>query len=78
MNKDQFGKRIKIARLRKNMRQIDVATALHEFDLEINQSTLGKIERGERNMYVYELVALIEILDVSLEWVINGGELDIS
>ena len=78
MNKEQFGKRIKMARLRKNMRQIDVAMALEEFDIDVNQSTLGKIERGERNMYVYELVALAEILDISVEWVIKGGELDIS
>lgn len=77
MDKAQFGKRIKIARQRKNMRQIDVATALIEFEVEMNQSTLGKIERGERNLYVYELVALAEILDISVEWVVKGGELEI-
>ena len=77
MKKDQFGKRIKIARLRKNLRQIDVATALLDYEIAINQSTLGKIERGERNLLVYELVALAEILDISTEWIIKGGDLDI-
>jgi transcriptional regulator with XRE-family HTH domain len=78
MVKTQFGKRIKMARLRKNMRQVDLAIALQEYDIDMNQSTLGKIERGERNMYVYELSAFVEILDVSVEWVVNGGELEIS
>ena len=74
----QYGERLKIARLRKDMRQIDVTTALQEYDIDLNQTVIGKIERGERNLYVYELAALIEILDVSADWVIKGGELNIS
>jgi len=78
MDKQQFGERLRIARLRKNMRQVDVTTALQEYDININQTTLGKIERGERNIYVHELAAFVEVLDVSLEWVVKGGELKIS
>ena len=78
MDKKQFGKRLRIARLRKNLRQIDVSIALEEYYIDINQTAIGKIERGERNLYVHELAAIVEILDVSVEWVVKGGELKIS
>lgn len=77
MDKKQFGERLKIARQRKSLRQIDISIALEEYDINMNQSAIGKIERGERNLYVHELAALAEILDVSLDWVIKGGELKI-
>lgn len=78
MDKRQFGERLRIARLRKNLRQVDVTIALQEYGIDMNQTTLGKIERGERNIYVHELAAFVEVLDVSAEWVIRGGELKIS
>ena len=78
MTKKQYGERIRIARQRKNMRQIDVSTALEEYNIEINQSAIGKIERGERNLNVQELVAIAEILEVSVDWIVKGGELKIS
>lgn len=78
MNKKQFGERLRIARLRKKMRQVDVSIALREYKIDINQTAIGKIERGERNLSVHELAALVEILDVSVEWVVKGGELKIS
>lgn len=78
MDKKQFGERLKIARQRKKLRQIDISIALEEYEIQMNQSAIGKVERGERNLYVHELAALAEILDISLDWVINGGELKIS
>jgi len=78
MDKRQYGERLKIARLRKHMRQLDVTIALQEYGIDLNQTTIGKIERGERNLYVHELAAFIEVFDVSADWVIKGGELNIS
>jgi transcriptional regulator with XRE-family HTH domain len=78
MDKKQYGERLKFARLRKSMRQLDVTVALHEYGIDINQTAIGKIERGERNLTVHELAAFIEVLDVSADWVIKGGELNIS
>lgn len=77
MEKKQYGERLKIARIRKNLRQVDVAVALEEYGFELNQSAIGKIERGERGLYVHELAAFVEILDISPEWVLKGGELEI-
>lgn len=78
MSKKQYGERLRIARQRKNMRQIDLSTALEEYNIEINQSAIGKIERGQRNLNVQELAAIAEILEVSVEWIVKGGELKIS
>lgn len=78
MDKNLYGDRIRIARLRNNLRQINLSTALEEYGIENNQSAIGKIERGERNLNVQELAAIAEILDVSVEWIVKGGELKIS
>ena len=78
MSKKQYGERLRIARQRKNMRQIDLSIALEEYNIEINQSAIGKIERGQRNLNVQELAAIAEILEVSVEWIVKGGELKIS
>lgn len=78
MDKKQLGERLKIARVRKSMTQLDVAVALEEYGVVLNQTAIGKIERGERNLYVHQLVPLLEILDISFEWLIKGGELHIS
>ena len=77
MDNKQFGERLRIARLRQNMTQMDVAVALEEFGITLNQTAIGKIERGDRNLYVHQLVALTKILDVSIEWVVYGGSLTI-
>lgn len=77
MDKKQYGERLKIARIRKNLRQVDVAVALEEYGVELNQSAIGKIERGERGLYVHELAAFVEVLEVSPDWVLEGGELKI-
>ncbi|MES2826372.1 MAG: helix-turn-helix transcriptional regulator [Pseudomonadota bacterium] len=77
-NNKQFGERLRIARLRKNMTQVEVAVALEEFDISLSQTAVGKIERGERNLYVHQLIALANILDVSTQWILEGGDLSIS
>lgn len=78
MDKKQFGERLRVARVRQGMTQLDVAVALEEYGIVLNQTAIGKLERGERNLYVHQLVPLLEILDISFDWLINGGELHIS
>lgn len=76
-NKKLIGERLRLARQRKQLRQLDVAVALEDYDIKLDHSAVGKIERGERNFYVHELAALMEILDISADWVIKGGDLSI-
>jgi hypothetical protein len=35
------------------------------------------MERGERNIYDYEILALSEVLDVSTDWLLRGGDLKV-
>jgi transcriptional regulator with XRE-family HTH domain len=75
MEKNICGDRIKIARSRKKMKQIDVAVVLEEHKIYLNQTAIGKIERGERYIHDYEVLALSTVLDVSVEWLLKGGDL---
>lgn len=71
------GNRIKIARSRKKMKQIDLAIALEDYKIHLNQTAIGKMERGERSIYDYEILALSEILEVSTDWLLKGGDLKV-
>lgn len=77
MKKNICGDRIKIARSRKKIKQIDIAVALEEHKIYLNQTAVGKIERGERNIYDCEIRALSDILEVYTHWLIRGGDLKI-
>ena len=77
IDKTQYGKRLRIARQRLQMRQIDLVVALEDYGLMLDQSIIGKIEQGKRTMAVVELAAFAQILEVSVEWLVNGGTLEI-
>jgi transcriptional regulator with XRE-family HTH domain len=69
------GKRVKIARVSKDMKQIDVAAAMNvDYDIEITQNGVSYIERNRRFVKDFELVALAEILDVSPLWLLFGDK----
>ncbi|WP_347332737.1 helix-turn-helix domain-containing protein [Marinimicrobium locisalis] len=78
MDRKRLGERLKIARVRKGMSQMDLVVALEEHGVRLNQSAIGKVERGERNLYVHQLVALVHVLEISLDWAVYGGELSVS
>jgi hypothetical protein len=44
----------------------------------LSGSTIGKIERRERGVYHFEILALSEILEVPVDWLLKGGELRVS
>ena len=52
MSKNVCGVRIRIARARKNLKQIDLAVALEDYKINLNQTAIGKMERGERNVLI--------------------------
>lgn len=67
------GKRVKLARVTKEMNQLELATALNvDFGIEMNQFSISQLERGSRFVKDFELVALAEILDVSTNWLLFG------
>ena len=75
-NSNLCGHRVKIARVAKNMKQIDLAAAMNvDFKIDITQNGVSYIERGERFVKDFELVALARILDVTVEWLLEGDDL---
>lgn len=65
--KNISGDNIRKARLKLDMRQEDVVAALSvDFGIEMDRSALGRIERGDRGIYDYELKALAKILKASV------------
>jgi len=70
------GKRVKLARVDKDMAQIDLSAALGvDFSIEINQNGISDLERFERHVKDVELVALANILDVHPMWLLFGEDI---
>lgn len=68
-------RRVKIARVSKDMKQIDVAAAMNvDYGIDITQNGISYIERNRRFVKDYELVALAEILGVSPLWLLFGDK----
>ena len=72
-NKNLCGKRVKLARIEKDMKQVDLSAALSvDFEIEISQKALSRLERGVRPVKDFELVALAKLLGVEVTWLLFG------
>ena len=69
--KNIVGARIEKRRKEIKMKQIDLLNALRDKGIEFNASGLSKLEGQIRSVNDYELVALAEILDVSVDWLLG-------
>lgn len=71
------GQRIRIARERKGLGQVDLAAALSvDYGLEITQSDISEIERGVRGIRDFELDAIGKILETDPTWLLRGESND--
>ena len=76
-NKNISGERIRQARLKQGMEQVEISAALEaRFGLPLTQSDISEIERGARGVKDYELDALAKVLDVSPLWLLQGEDQD--
>lgn len=67
------GKRIKMARINKEMHQVDLAAALSvDYNIEMSQSMISAVERGTRAITDIELVAFAKVLEVKTSWLLFG------
>lgn len=68
------GARISERRKEINMKQVDLLRKLQEKGLDFNASGLSKLEGQIRNINDYELIAISEILGVSVNWLLGIEE----
>ena len=74
-NKNLCGKRVKLARIEKDMKQVDLSAALSvDCDIEISQKAISRLERGVRPVTDVELVALSKLLGVTIGWLLFGDK----
>jgi transcriptional regulator with XRE-family HTH domain len=72
-SKNLCGDRLRLARKKQKMTQETLASKMKfNFDIILNGSMIGKIERKERGLYEYELLAFSEILEVPVMWLLKG------
>ena len=62
------GKRIREARIAKNISQEELAIKLQLKNIIVGQKVISRIEKGERFVADYELLGFSEILKVDLYW----------
>lgn len=65
------GKRIKQARTHQNMTQDELAAKLQLKNVIITQKVISRIEKGERFVADYELLAFSQVLNVDLYWLFD-------
>jgi len=72
------GKRIKLARIDRELDQVELAAALSiDHGIDISQTSISEIERGVRGLRDFELGAICKVLEVSPEWLLfseNGDK----
>ena len=67
------GLRIKLARVEIGMNQLELATALNvDCDLDMDQNSISRLEKGNRFVKDFELIALAKILNKHPIWLLFG------
>ena len=71
------GERIKAVRKSRGLRQIELSAALAvDYDININATGICKIERNQRSLKDYQLRAIAQILEVSMDYLAGNSEVD--
>ena len=70
-----IGARVTLARTEKGMKQVDLLRELHLHGISISAPALSLLEGQKRPVWDFEVVALAEILDVSVGWLLGVEEI---
>ena len=65
------GDRIREARQRARLSQPDLCRALQLAGVTVERDVISRIENGSRFVADFEVVAVAEILDVSVDWLLG-------
>jgi transcriptional regulator with XRE-family HTH domain len=73
VDKNKMGSRVRKARkiAKPQITQLDLVARLQSLGLSIDQSTLSKIENGQRPVTDIEIAALAKALRVSVGWLFD-------
>jgi len=72
---NKCGKRVKLARIEKDMTQVDLAAALNvDCGIDISATGVSYLENGERFVKDFEIIALAEVLDKHPMWLLFGDK----
>ncbi|MDO4832199.1 MAG: helix-turn-helix transcriptional regulator [Clostridia bacterium] len=70
-NKNICGARIEALRKEKGLKQVDIIESLALQGVDLNNSGLSKIEGQHRSINDYELLAIANTLDVSIDFLLG-------
>lgn len=73
-DKNLVGARVTQARLRQKMKQVELLAKLQVAGIEISIPALSLLEGQKRPVSDKELVALAEVLGVSVDWLLGREE----
>ena len=74
-SKNLCGKRVKMARIEKGLKQVDLSAALSiNYHIELAAKSISRLEVGLRPVTDIELGALAEVLNVSVSWLMFGDK----
>lgn len=68
------GKKIKEARKSLGLSQESLAAKLQTYGINIDRTSIGRIETGTRFVADFELKILAEVLGVSVNWLLGADE----
>ena len=72
VRKNIIGERLKIYRKQNKITQEDLSARLQLKGLTLDRTAISKIERGERLVPNYEVVAIAKSLKVDVKWLLTG------
>ena len=75
--KNICGNRVREARKKRGMTQVDLAAQLQVAEIILEQDGVSRIESGRRFVADYELKALAKILRVDMLWLVSEDDEDI-
>ena len=65
------GSRVKVARLKNNMTQQELSAKLETLAVYIDRASISKLEQHKRITTDIELVALSQVLNVNVNWLLG-------
>ena len=74
-NHNISGERIRIARERKGLSQVQLAAKLQTDGLTFTNNSVSQVERNQRHLRDFELKHIAKHLDVSADWILGEGNL---